>query len=140
VFFESDKKTFLRNGKGGESKIDVGDGKSRKDFIDNESIWPGCQRIGLENRGGILAPIQGIDQGSPPRKVSPNVTPFFSPRIGSLYSNQDFTPLAVRNLIQELGRAGELRIRGVQEDRLDRGKVRFYTKTQSGMIPNWTTR
>ena len=55
-------------------------------------------------------------------------------------SNQDFAPLALRDLTQKLGKAGELRIRAVQEERLDRCKVRFYTKMQSGMIPNWTAR
>jgi hypothetical protein len=56
----------------------LGDGTSRKDFIDNESVWTGCQRIGLEDCGGILAPIQGIYQGPDQPKVSPNFTPFFS--------------------------------------------------------------
>jgi hypothetical protein len=37
-----------------------------------------------------------------------------------LLSNQGFAPLAVRNLTQELGKAGELRRRTVQEEHLDR--------------------
>jgi hypothetical protein len=56
----------------------LGDGKGGKDFIDNESVWTGCQRIGLEDCGGILAPIQRIYQGPYQPKVSPNFTPFFS--------------------------------------------------------------
>jgi hypothetical protein len=48
--------------------------------------------------------------------------------------------LLSNQVTQELGKAGELRIRAVQEERLDRCKVRFYTKMQSGMIPNWTAR
>jgi len=35
----------------------IGDGKGRKDLIGNEAIRTGSQRIGLEDRGGILAPI-----------------------------------------------------------------------------------
>ena len=65
----------------------MGDGKGRKDFIDNESIWASSSGIGLENYGGILAPIQGIYQGPQQPKVSPNFTPFFSSLIGSVYTD-----------------------------------------------------
>jgi len=56
----------------------LGDGKGGKDFVSNEPIWTGCQRIGLEDRGGILAPIQRTYQGPHQSKVSPNFIPFLA--------------------------------------------------------------
>jgi hypothetical protein len=39
-----------------------------------------------------------------------------------------------------LGKAGEPRIRAVQEEHLDRLKVRNYIRMHSGMIPELTAR
>ncbi len=56
----------------------MGDGKGGKDFVGNETIRASGQRIGLEDCGGILAPIQGKYQGLHQPKVSPNFTPFLA--------------------------------------------------------------
>ena len=58
-------------------------GKSRTAGISREPIGANGHRIGLQDRDGILAPVQGVYQRSHQPKVSPNFSPFFSSRIGS---------------------------------------------------------
>ena len=67
----------------------MGDRKDGKDFVSPASIWTSCQRIGLEDCDGILAQIQGTYQGPHKPKVSPNFIPFFSSRIGNVYTGLD---------------------------------------------------
>ena len=57
----------------------MGDGKGGKDFIDNESVWTSCQRIGLEElRWSLGSDPKDILRSKIKQKCHPILPPFLA--------------------------------------------------------------